>query len=1075
MRRVLLPLVATLVSASVVLGQTESATISGRVTDSTGSVIRGASVQLLNANTGTLLQTPTNDAGIYLFPSVRPGIYNLSVKKEGFKTEDYVGLTANVQDHLEHNFRMTIGAASESVTVTAEAAKINTQDATVSTVVDRNFAENLPMNGRSFQTLIQLTPGVVVIPSNVADEGQFTVNGQRATSNYWMVDGVSANIGINAGNHPTNGFGGTVGGFSAQGGTNSLVSVDALQEFRIQTSTYAPEFGRTPGGQISIVTRSGTNQFHGTASDYFRHDALDASDWFVNYNHLSKPKERQNDFATTFDGPLIKDRTFFFFSYEGLRLRLPQVAQSAVPDLSARQSAIPALQPFLNAFPLPNGADNTATGVAQFNASFANSSTLDAYSLRVDHDVADRVAIFGRYNYSPSESLERGVAAQSLNTVTSSRISTQTSTLGATWGISSTVVNDLRFNYSRVNAAGFRFLDNFGGAVPLSSLPLPSPFTDQDSIFNFHILGLSHGQLLPGRSQTNLQRQINIVDALSFTRGSHDLKLGVDFRQMTPFAAPPLYVQVANFLDVTNAKNGNLRSGAVVALSTAGVRFHNIGTYVQDTWHVIPRLNLTYGIRWDLETAPKSINGPDIVAVTGYDLIDLSHLAIAPAGTAPFKTNYTNFAPRLGLAYQLSENPDRATVLRGGFGVFYDLIASTVGAAAGGNEGPPFGAVNGFAGSFPLDAARSTPPAIPNTGSLSLVYAFNPNIKSPYTLEGNIAIEQALGRQQTISVSYLWASGRRLLQDSVDFFPTSNPSVIRADFIDNTASSTYNALQIQFQRRMSHGLQLLGSYTLAHSTDNGSAGSAQLNSNHGLPGSSADANRGPSDFDVRHTFSVGLTYDIPFPKMSPLANAFLQGWSIDSSLLARSAPPVDVSDFNFFTFNGGIYADVRPDLVPGQPLYLYGANCATVMQALGYLAPGQGCPGGKALNPKAFQDPPADPKTGQPLRQGTVRRNSLRGFGALQWDLALHRVFTLHNSLQMQLRVEVFNVLNHPNFGQPNGGFFTGSTSFGLASQTLAPYLNGGGGASNLGGGAFNPLYQIGGPRSIQLGLKLFF
>jgi hypothetical protein len=274
---------------------------------------------------------------------------------------------------------------------------------------------------------------------------------------------------------------------------------------------------------------------------------------------------------------------------------------------------------------------------------------------------------------------------------------------------------------------------------------------------------------------------------------------------------------------------------------------------------------------------------------------------------------------------------------------------------------------------------------------------------------------------------------------------------------------------------MSHGLQALGSYTWAHSIDTGSAGSPQLTSNAGVAGSSAKANRGPSDFDIRHTFSAGLTYDIPAPKMSAFASAILRGWSIDSTILARSAPPVDVSDLNFFTFNGGIYADIRPDRVPGQPLYLYGANCASVMQSLGNLAPGQGCPGGKAVNPNAFRDPPTDPNTGNPMRQGNVPRNSLRGFGALQWDLALHRLFTIRESLSLQFRVEVFNVLNHPNFGQPNGGFYSGPSSFGLSSQTLARYLNGGGTGANLGGGAFSPLYQIGGPRSIQLGLKLFF
>ena len=321
------------------------------------------------------------------------------------------GVTVNVQDHLEQNFKLVVGSVSESITVDGGAPLVNTESATVSTVVDRNFAENLPMNGRSFQTLIQLTPGVVLTANNGLDTGQFSVNGQRASSNYWMVDGVSANIGISAGQTPGNGLGGSLGSSSVLGGTNSLVSVDALQEFRIQTSTYAPEFGRTPGGQISIVTRSGTNQFHGTAFDYLRNDIFDANDWFNGYTNnppLPKAEERQNDFGGTFSGPILKSRTFFFFSYEGLRLRLPQTLLTFVPDLLSRQNALPAVQPYLNAFPMPNGPDDPATNVAQYNGSFSDPATLDAYSLRIDHKLSDKLVLFGRYNYSPSKISERG-------------------------------------------------------------------------------------------------------------------------------------------------------------------------------------------------------------------------------------------------------------------------------------------------------------------------------------------------------------------------------------------------------------------------------------------------------------------------------------------------------------------------------------------------------------------------------------------------------------------------------------------------------------------------------------------
>lgn len=307
-------LVCAALFALSVVAQSPNAAINGQVLDPSGGAIADAGIVIVNDVTGLQYTTKTNDEGIYVIANLPPGPYRLQVSKAGFKTLVKPDIILNVQDALAISFTLPVGALAETVTVEGGAPLIDTQSAALSTVVDRQFAENLPMNGRSFQTLIQLTPGVVVTPSNYEDSGQFSVNGQRGSSNYWMVDGVSANIGIGVTvvGTPGNGLGGTIGSFSAQGGTNSLVSVDALQEFRIQTSTYAPEFGRTPGAQISILTRSGTNRLHGTLFDYLRNDAMDANDWFANRDKLKKPEERQNDFGGTVSGPVIKDRTFFF-------------------------------------------------------------------------------------------------------------------------------------------------------------------------------------------------------------------------------------------------------------------------------------------------------------------------------------------------------------------------------------------------------------------------------------------------------------------------------------------------------------------------------------------------------------------------------------------------------------------------------------------------------------------------------------------------------------------------------------------------------------------------------------------
>ncbi|HTS07193.1 MAG TPA: carboxypeptidase-like regulatory domain-containing protein, partial [Candidatus Eisenbacteria bacterium] len=316
--------------------QTELAHVSGRVTDQAGAVVVDTEVEIRSVDTNLSTTIKTNQDGFYTFPSLRPGRYQISARKPGFKTFTVTQFSLNAQDNVSRDFVLQVGSTSENVTVTAETLNINTTDATVSTVVDRQFADNLPLNGRSFQSLIELTPGVLPTGGE-GNTDTFVVNGQRETSNYWTVDGVSANFGIggNIGN-PGAGLGGQASATSLSGGTNSLVSVDALEEFRIQTSTAAPDSGLTAGGQIAIVTRSGTNQFHGSLFDYFRNDVLDANDWFNGYTNttpLPKAEERQNDFGGTFGGPILKDRTFFFFSYEGLRLRLPQTELTQVPDL----------------------------------------------------------------------------------------------------------------------------------------------------------------------------------------------------------------------------------------------------------------------------------------------------------------------------------------------------------------------------------------------------------------------------------------------------------------------------------------------------------------------------------------------------------------------------------------------------------------------------------------------------------------------------------------------------------------------------------------------------------------------
>src|SRR5271163_859045 len=340
-----------LLSAVAAIAQTESARISGRVTDLSGAVIVGVQCKITNIETDVSVTTTTNEDGIYVLPDLHPATYRLTIQKEGFRTVIRPNLQLYVQDAVSENFTLALGPASETVTALGDSFGLQTDSAAVSTVMNQQLVANMPLNGRSFQPLIALAPGIVFTSQNLG-QGQFSVNGQRSDANYFMVDGVSANFGVTViGLGQT--LGGAIPGFTAQGGTNGLVSVDAMQEFRIETSSYPPEFGHTPGAQISIATKSGGNQFHGTAFDYLRNDVFDARNYF-DAPPLPKPPLRQNDFGGTLGGPIRKDKTFFFFSYEGLRLRLPQTAEDQFYTASARAAVAPAYLPLINALPLPD-------------------------------------------------------------------------------------------------------------------------------------------------------------------------------------------------------------------------------------------------------------------------------------------------------------------------------------------------------------------------------------------------------------------------------------------------------------------------------------------------------------------------------------------------------------------------------------------------------------------------------------------------------------------------------------------------------------------------------------------------
>ena len=1030
------PALSAPISSPISIASTQSSTavLHGLVLDPEGAVVSGVDITVTNVDTSLRRATITDNAGYFVVPLLSPGHYVVTAQRKGFATLQISNVVLRVNDQLALNLQLKVGQISESVTVEGTSL-IQTESAAVSTVVDHQFVENLPLNGRSFGSLIELTPGTVLTRSNAAEMGQFSVNGQRANANYFMVDGVSANVGT-VGNQA---LAGTIPTSNVLGGLNGLVSVDALQEFRVQTSTYAAEFGRMPGAQVSVITRSGTNQFHGDVFDYLRNDALDANDWFANSHGQPKPALRQNDFGGVIGGPILRNRTFFFFSYEGLRLRQPQFGITESPTVDARKAAPPQLNPFLDAFPIPNGKD-LGDGFAESFAGYSNPSTLNATSIRIDHRLSSNAILFGRFNYAPSENIQRAPTGGLLNQLKTNQLNATTLTLGTTQVISLRTSNDFRVNYSRNTGAQFFSLDDFAGGVPPpDSVMFPASTDHRDSLFNFGLGPVSY--LLGLNNVSSSQRQLNVVDNFLITTGEHQFKFGIDYRKLSPNSAAlgeTGIAVVAVYADITAVISNRPSFVDVQAAADRFPLFNNLSAYAQDSWRVKPRLTLAYGVRWEVNTPPTDRRGNDAFTVLGST--DPATMTLAPLGTPLWKTTYNNFAPRVGAAFQVSQAKGREMVLRGGFGIFYDVGTGPTGNAVIGVT-VPYARHQQFQ-TFPFDFNQISIPPInfnpsPPYGRL---FVFDPNLKLPRTYEWNVSAERSLGSNQTLTLSYVGAAGRRLLRKEVlRGLSLPNPNFTQVVVTKNAATSDYDALQLQFQRRLSRGLQALASYTWSHSIDIASADSAFNVSTTAID---PQIDRGSSDFDVRHSFSAAATYDVPRVSLNQSAEMLLRNWSVDVILRTRTATPVTVI-VNRALF-GVPAVGTRVDLVPGVPLYIDDSTVAA----------------GRRLNPKAFAVPPVG-------RQGTLGRNSLRGFPLSQLDFSLRRKFTLSEQFNLQLRADLFNALNHPNFGAPVG--LLSDLLFGQSTKMLGRELGGGG------DGSLSPLYQIGGPRSIQLALKLQF
>ena len=1077
---------ALLFTAPLMIAQTTTATLSGTVVDQAGAVVPDVKISVLNAATAARRDVSTNPQGDFSVALLPPGKYTLRAVRAGFARIEVPGITLNTNDQRTLLVKLKVGAVNETITVDASTIGYESSSS-VATVVDSNFVNELPLKGRSFQSLLLMTPGVV---SATRDAGQLSVNGLRTNANYWTIDGVSANTGVastgSASITPNQAFTGAIPGFNAFGGTNGLISVDALQEFKVQTASYSAEFGRQPGGQVQLTTRSGSNQFRGVLYDYLRNDILEANDWFANHRNpqTPRPKTRLNDFGGTFGGPIVRNRTFFFFSYEGMRYRHPvNLSNTYVPSNTLRNDPKidPNIRALLNAFPTSTQPEVNNTQLYTYYQSSPLNS--DSFSLRLDQVINSKWTVFGRFAYAPSNSQNWSLAQ-----LQTSNTNQYTGTVGLTGMLTPTLTNQLNLNYSASDGTSNTEIQPVNGAVPPTLAQLfggKLPTGGKTTFASWSFFSSSYPNtfnLAVGDQTQNAMRSLNITDNLSWSKGKHMLKFGADFRRLSPRLAPKDYNLSVSVKDLTSLETNVMNSVSVSGNRQATLIYDNLSFYAQDGWRVTPRLTVDMGLRWEINPPPSGLSANDLFYVQGWQ--DPTTMALAPQGTQAFPTDWHALAPRLGASYQVHQQPGWETVVRGGFGMFYDLSSAVAGYSMNGalrsssyvNQPVPFN--DTILAPLP---DRVYPTTTPYPAALPLIGLLD-GYTTPTTYQWNGALQQGLGKNQTLTVTYVGNGARRMPRSysllvngtnskgaSVEF---TNPNFASGSSVRVTRndagygdSSDYSALQVQFQRQLHQGLQLLSNYTWAHAIDTASQDTQIFG--YLFPSVQPQMTRGNSDNDRRNTFNIAMSYQAPsfHPDniaLRALNTGLVKGWVFENMFTAQSGIPIDVvlqRDSGGYDVNP---INLHPDIVSGQPFWISDPAA----------------PGGKYVNAAAFQAPANVMGPVQSLTQGNLPRNYLRAPSSWQYDTSIGRDFKLTERYKLQYRAEMFNALNHPNFtGYSVGlGYFNpvsappkpSATTFGRATSML-----GTGGQGGLLG--MIPLFSNGGPRSVQMALKLVF
>jgi carboxypeptidase family protein len=1013
--------------------QASTTSLIGRVTDSSGAAIPNASVTAVEDGTKTTYTGLTNGVGAYMFDLVRIGTYTIATSAPGFSSVVQKGVVVEVNQTVRTNFELPVGQASDRVTVSATAAPIATDDASISEVLNQKTVSDLPLNGRDVLRMAALTPGVITGMKSRTGSGasggeDFIGAGTREVQNSISLDGVSI-----VSNLVTT--------------TTLRPSVDATQEFQIQTGTYSAQYGNMMGVHLNVITKSGSNQLHGTGWEFVRNNFFDARDFFAP-PAASQPFYHQNQFGGELSGPVIiprlyngRNKTFFLAEYEGVRQNQVQPSLAAVFPAAYRGGNLSAVKtpikdPFNGFAPLPNNiipaselspqAQKTlaympepnisGTGANNYQASAEVGNTTDQTLDRIDQNIGDKTRFFFRLAWQNTSLLQgNSNPYNGINVPLFDR----NYAFGYTQTINPHAVNDFRFGYQK---SQYQSIDFFHTPDAGTALGIPGfeNHPDDPGIPEFVISGYVAlgGQNMASANWTRPDSTFVWTDVLNYTLGAHTLSTGAEFFRLTTGSHGNNYQR--GLFNFTGDISGNAAADFLLGLplndTTPGTpvlvlaRQWRQAFFASDKWDVSRRLTLTLGLRYELPTVAQSPNGTiDFLNPAGTALIP------SPPASVPLTDPQHNaFAPRLGFAYRLTDK----WVVRGGGGLYYNANQMNTYTLGGGN--PPFSSRTTY-NSAPANPTLAL--SHPIAGSTGVAPPANVNTFPQYfpmAMMGqwSLDVERALWGGAGLDVQYLGSHTDHLDRNYYSNTPFPGPGPVQARRPDqffgvirtvaNDAVANYDALNVILRQRLNHGVSLLLSYTWSHTldvcTDSNNSGASMNPYNW-------KADYGNSNWDIRHRLVANYTYALPSFrngwKRYPLG-----GWQINGITSIQSGTPIALS-IPGDPANTGAPAPERPNLIAPAT-----AHCGN-----GHLT---GC-----IPVTSFAIP-------APFTYGNAGRNTLKGPGLVSTDLSLFKNFDLATEkAKLQLRLEGFNIFNTPSFSNPAGVF--GTATFGSITSTLFP------------------------------------